>query len=368
MQDALNPREEADLTMNSNSQAPIPQQKGQTMRSKLRWLLALGAIVALALTRVGVRQRRRAPARAAASSASGEFAPPTAAPDDAKKGGDLTVHRGLRRRLHRPRRRLLPVHLHGRPRRPSAASRRARRTTSRSRRPTLADRARRRSRTTARRSPTRSATASSSRPPVEPRRSTAADVKYAIERALLPGVAERLRRRPTWPASTGFDEAIKAAAGGPDRRRSRHQRDHDAGRHDAGDQARQTRASLGVIGGADAAGQRSGSGGVREGVRRREPVDLRRASGRDRPVHDRDDELRLRPNKEIHLVRNPNWEASDADFRPAYLDDDQHPGGLRRHRLGRQEDPHGERPGQRRLLARRRACSSRRRPQVTRTS
>ena len=27
------------------------------------------------------------------------------------------------------------------------------------------------------------------------------------------------------------------------------------------------------------------------------------------------------PNKEIHLVRNPNWKASDGDFRPAYLDD-----------------------------------------------
>jgi len=27
------------------------------------------------------------------------------------------------------------------------------------------------------------------------------------------------------------------------------------------------------------------------------------------------------PNKEIHLVRNPNWEASEADFRPAYLDE-----------------------------------------------
>ena len=27
------------------------------------------------------------------------------------------------------------------------------------------------------------------------------------------------------------------------------------------------------------------------------------------------------PNKEIHLVRNPNWTASDADFRPAYLDE-----------------------------------------------
>jgi peptide/nickel transport system substrate-binding protein len=27
------------------------------------------------------------------------------------------------------------------------------------------------------------------------------------------------------------------------------------------------------------------------------------------------------PNKEIHLVRNPNWTASPADYRPAYLDD-----------------------------------------------
>jgi peptide/nickel transport system substrate-binding protein len=26
------------------------------------------------------------------------------------------------------------------------------------------------------------------------------------------------------------------------------------------------------------------------------------------------------PNKEIHLIRNPNWTASDADFRPAFLD------------------------------------------------
>ncbi len=27
------------------------------------------------------------------------------------------------------------------------------------------------------------------------------------------------------------------------------------------------------------------------------------------------------PNKEIHLVRNPNWEPSDGDHRPAYLDE-----------------------------------------------
>ena len=34
------------------------------------------------------------------------------------------------------------------------------------------------------------------------------------------------------------------------------------------------------------------------------------------------------PNKLIHLVRNPNWKASDADFRPAYLDDITFQGGF----------------------------------------
>ena len=74
-----------------------------------------------------------------------------------------------------------------------------------------------------------------------------------------------------------------------------------------------------------AAGLGPGAGGVREAVRRREPVDLRRAPGRHRPVHDRERRqgklTGYTPNKEIHLVRNPNWKASDADFRPAYLDD-----------------------------------------------
>ena len=34
--------------------------------------------------------------------------------------------------------------------------------------------------------------------------------------------------------------------------------------------------------------RRPGAGGVREGVRRREPLDVRRAPGRDRPLHDRE--------------------------------------------------------------------------------
>ena len=79
--------------------------------------------------------------------------------------------------------------------------------------------------------------------------------------------------------------------------------------------------SLGVIGALTLPVIGSGSGGVRQAVRHREPVDLRRASGLDGPVHGRDDREEYTPNKEIHLVRNPNWKASDADFRPAYLDD-----------------------------------------------
>ena len=39
------------------------------------------------------------------------------------------------------------------------------------------------------------------------------------------------------------------------------------------------------------------------------------------------------PSKEIHLVRNPNWDPN-TDFRPAYAGLDHDPGGLHRHRLG----------------------------------
>ena len=68
------------------------------MRTKLRWLLALGAIVALALTVVGVRRRRRAAQlerQQSASSQTPSSPPPTAAPDGAQEGGDADRDRGL---------------------------------------------------------------------------------------------------------------------------------------------------------------------------------------------------------------------------------------------------------------------------------
>ena len=158
-----------------------------------------------------------------------------------------------------------------------------------------------------------------------PRGRRAADVKYAIERSLLPGVPNGYVQ--TYLAGVeGIDEAVKEAqdnptGGAPD----------ISGITAPDDTTLEIKltdtSSIGVIGALIAAGQRPGAGGVRGGVRRREPVDLRRAPGRDRSVHDRerrrDGELiGYTPNKEIHLVRNPNWEALGRDdFRPAYLDE-----------------------------------------------
>ena len=54
------------------------------------------------------------------------------------------------------------------------------------------------------------------------------------------------------------------------------------------------------------------------------------------------------PGKEIKLVRNPNWDAS-TDWRPGVPRHDRHPGGVLRHGLRYEEDPHGEQRDQRRL-------------------
>ena len=77
--------------------------------------------------------------------------------------------------------------------------------------------------------------------------------------------------------------------------------------------------SLGVIGALTLPVSAPGAGGVREAVRRGEPVDLRRAPGLDRPVHDRD-ELRRRTRRSTWCATRTGT-ASDADFRPAYLDE-----------------------------------------------
>ena len=248
------------------------------MRTKLRWLLALGAIVALALAVSACGSDDSGDSSSSSSSsASSEFAPPTEAPSDAQQGGDLTViaacdvdyidpgaayyqftymvtsatqsgARGLRARRRR------------------GADAAAWRPTQ----PTVSDDGK--TITYTMRDDVKYS------PPVEPRRSTAADVKYAIERSLLPGVPNGYvadvpgRRR-------GHRQGDQGGPGQPDRRRPGHQRDHRPGRHDARDQAHQHDVARRDRR-ADAAGRRSGSGGVREGVRRREPVDLRRAPGR----------------------------------------------------------------------------------------
>ncbi len=61
------------------------------MRTKLRWLLALGAIVALALTVSACGSDDSDSSSSSSSSANGDFAPSTEAPSDAQQGGDLTV-------------------------------------------------------------------------------------------------------------------------------------------------------------------------------------------------------------------------------------------------------------------------------------
>ena len=61
------------------------------MRLKLRWLLALSAIVALALTVSACGGDDEGDGESSTSGAAEEFAPATEAPDDAQAGGSLTV-------------------------------------------------------------------------------------------------------------------------------------------------------------------------------------------------------------------------------------------------------------------------------------
>ena len=81
------------------------------MRTKLRWLLALGAIVALALAVSACGSDDSGDSSSSSSSsANGEFAPPTEAPSDAQQGGDLTVISASDVDYIGPGRRVLPVH------------------------------------------------------------------------------------------------------------------------------------------------------------------------------------------------------------------------------------------------------------------
>ena len=178
---------------------------------------------------------------------------------------------------------------------------------------------------------------------VRDRAGAAAGGRQRLRPDLLEG-HRRLRRRP------------QAGAERSDRRRARHRRHHDARRHDAGDQAH--RHDLDRRGGrAVAAGLGPGAEEYAKPYDAENPSTYGTHQVATGPVHDRE-RLQRRatgytPNKEIHLVRNPNWEASDGDYRPAYLDEITIQEGFADTVSARQEDPLRQRRGQRRFHRRR---------------
>jgi peptide/nickel transport system substrate-binding protein len=159
-------------------------------------------------------------------------------------------------------------------------------------------------------------------PPVN-RAATADDVKYAIERALLPGVANGFVQ--TYLSSVvGFPQAVKQAqsdptGGAPD----------ISGITTPDDQTLQIEltdtSSVGVIG---ALTLPAGAPVPEEYAAEFDAEnpstygEHQVATGPYMIENNAAGELvGYTPNKEIHLVRNPNWKPSDEDYRPAYLDD-----------------------------------------------
>lgn len=159
-------------------------------------------------------------------------------------------------------------------------------------------------------------------PPVN-RVATAADVKYAIERSLLPGVPNGFIQ--TYLSGVqGIDDAIKEAqdnptGGAPD----------ISGITAPDDTTLEIKldntTSIGVIG----ALSLPVSAPVPEEYAEKYDAENPSTYGEHQVATgpymiENDDQGNLTgytPNKEIHLVRNPSWEASDGDFRPAFLDD-----------------------------------------------
>jgi len=160
-------------------------------------------------------------------------------------------------------------------------------------------------------------------PPVD-RAVTAADVEYAIERSLLPGVPNGYTQ--TYLSGVeGIDDAVKEAqdnptGGAPD----------ISGITAPDDTTLEIQltdtSSIGVIG----ALSLPVSAPVPEEYAKEFDAENPSTYGENQvssgPYMIENDpktgELTgYTPNKEIHLVRNPNWEASEADFRPAYLDE-----------------------------------------------
>ncbi len=281
------------------------------MPTKLRWMLALGAIVALALT-VSACGSDDDSDTSSSSSADTEFAPSTAAPDGAQQGGDMTViaasdvdyidpgaaYYQFTFMVTSATQSSLEAYAPPDVEEPT---------------PLLATEA-----------PTVSDDGKTVTytirddvkfsPPVN-RTATAADVKYAIERSLLPGVPNGFIQ--TYLAGVvGIDEAIKQAQDDPTG--GAPEISGITAPDDTTLEIKLTNtSSLGVIG----ALTLPVSAPVPEEYAKKYDAVSPSTYGENQVATGPYMIDNYVPNKEIHLVRNPNWEASEGDFRPAYLDE-----------------------------------------------
>ena len=159
-------------------------------------------------------------------------------------------------------------------------------------------------------------------PPVD-RAATAADVKYAIERSLLPGVPNGFVQ--TYLSGVeGIEDAVKEAqdnptGGAPD----------ISGITAPDDTTLEIKltdtTSIGVIGALSLPVSAPVPEEYAKQFDAKNPSTYGENQVSSGPYMIENDAkgalVGYTPNKEIHLVRNPNWEASDGDYRPAYLDE-----------------------------------------------
>jgi peptide/nickel transport system substrate-binding protein len=288
------------------------------MPTKLRWLLALGAIVALALTVSACGDDDSTSGSGSTSAAGDEFAPPTEAPSDAQQGGDLTVITAsdvdyidpgaayyqftymVTSATQSPLVGYAPADIDAQPLLAAED-------------PTVSDDGKTITYTL------RDDVMFSPAPPDgdqswKPRAATAADVKYAIERSLLPGVPNGYVQ--TYLAGVdGLADAVKAA-----------QADPTGGAPDiSGITAPDDTTLVIKLTNTSALGV---EGALSLPVSAPIPEEYAKQYDAENPSTYGEHQLSTgpymvnsyTPNKEIELVRNPNWKASDADYRPAYLD------------------------------------------------
>ncbi|MDX6583177.1 MAG: peptide/nickel transport system substrate-binding protein [Solirubrobacterales bacterium] len=289
------------------------------MPTKLRWLLALGAFVALALAVSACGSDNSSSSSSGGTSSAGEqFAPSTEAPADAKQGGDLTVIAASDVDYIDPGAQYYqfsymvssatqstlvgyaPGDIDAQPLLAAEL-------------PTVSSDGKTITYTL------RDDVMYSPAPPDgdqswKPRAATAADVKYAIERSLLPGVPNGYVQ--TYLSGVdGIDAAVKAA-----------QADPTGGAPDISGITAPNDTTLVIkLTNTSALGV---EGALSLPVSAPVPADYAEQYDAENPSTYGENQVSTgpymvnsyTPNKEIALVRNPNWKASDADYRPAYLD------------------------------------------------